>query len=799
MDTTPLVSIVIPVFNDADVISSALDSCLAQTLSAIEVIVVDDASTDDTTAIVERYAAEDPRIRLIRQTINASAYQARRVGILAANSEHLLFLDGDDELNEQAAEVALAKANATRADLVQFGVEIVHRDGHTGGRFESRLQPRHGSLTGLEVLRNLFPIDSPAQGQLWKYLFRRQLLADAYALMPADLVLPRVNDLPIAFLAAALATRYESIPDRLYRYHFGRGGSGQKVHDLETASFYAGAVRSVDSIEPAVGQIARSAADPDLILATYASVRRAIIGYTTHYLAEHTRTDLLEDVLGELYTRASARDIVQSTAQHWPGDLDTLAAHPGGIALSTRPARNILLATNHLRTGGISGVVVSQARVLLDAGYHVTIAAREPGSDRSLLPSGVTFAEVAATSLRVAVTEWSEVCARHEIDLVIEHQWQYSTSWQAFALAARAEGAATIGWSHNFAGRSLLLGLGALENAPRYFPLMSHLVVLSPLDVAFWKLRGMPRVSYLPNPPSSLLLEGGVVSTPKDAPQGRRLELIWWGRLQERTKRVTELVDVAEHLERMGVNFRLRIVGPNWRDMSAERLNAAARERGLEQRVQAVGPLRGADLIAAIDSSDIFVSTSVIEGYPLTIPEAQSRGLPVAMYELPWLTLAAGNEGVRTAAWGDAAALARVIGDLGQDREQYTAMSSGSLAAAGRELSHDFNTWYAELLTGTLSAGLSPEPTIGDIQQLIALTITFSEIRAAEKRTTEKKQGPAGMLDRAAEPQRKDASATWTAKRVLHRLRPAARRLLELAPWLRHTATRAQRVIARES
>ncbi|MFP3344927.1 glycosyltransferase family 2 protein, partial [Halomonas sp. SIMBA_159] len=88
-----------------------------------------DASTDGTAAIVESYCARDPRVRLIRQEHNASAYQARRVGILAAKADHLLFLDGDDEFTETAAEAALEKATATDADLVQFGVEVVRLDG----------------------------------------------------------------------------------------------------------------------------------------------------------------------------------------------------------------------------------------------------------------------------------------------------------------------------------------------------------------------------------------------------------------------------------------------------------------------------------------------------------------------------------------------------------------------------------------------------------------------------------------------------------------------------------------------
>ncbi|NKF32375.1 glycosyl transferase family 2, partial [Pseudomonas sp. BGM005] len=110
---------------------------------------------------------------------------------------------------------------------------------------------------------------------------------------------------------------------------------------------------------------------------------------------------------------------------------------------------------------------------------------------------------------------------------------------------------------------------------------LAHLVVLSPLDVAFWKLRGIRHVSYLPNPPSPFLLTTGAAREAKSVPFGRRLELVWWGRLEEHTKKVTQLVEVAAALQRLGVDFRLRIVGPDWADMSADRLRALAATRGV--------------------------------------------------------------------------------------------------------------------------------------------------------------------------------------------------------------------------
>lgn len=786
--TTPLATIVIPVFNDESVIEAAIDSCLGQTLDAIEVIVVDDASTDDTAAVVEEFTKRDARVRLIRQRTNMSAFQARRAGVLAARAEHLMFLDGDDELTDSAAETALSTATASGADLVQFGVDVVRADGTTGGAFEGRLQPRLGSLRGTSVLTGLFPIDSPAQGQLWRYMFRTEIVRDAYALMPDDLVLPRVNDLPIAFLVAALATSLESVPERLYRYHFGRGGSGQKVNDLDTVRFYAGAIGSIDSIASAVAELARRGRDGEVIRAAYASVRLAIIGYTTHYLAEHTVDDLRGAAFEHLAVSAPASEIVHATAKFWPATLDALAAETPRVELEDRSIRNVLLTTNTLRTGGISGVLLAQAHHLARAGFGVTIVAREPGSDASAVPNGVAFAEITGDDVASQLEQWVRICRDHEIDAVIDHHWLYSTKWPSFALASRAEGIPTIGWAHNSAGRSVLLGLERLEFQTRHVGAFAQLVVLSPLDVAFWKLQGMPRVTYLPNPPSPLLMSTPTAGVAKAAPVDRKIELIWWGRLDEDTKRVSELIEVAAQLKALGADFHLRIIGPDWAATSAETLNELARTRGLSDRVDAVGPLHGIDLLAAVDAADVFVNTSVIEGYPLTIPEAQSRGLPVAMYELPWLAVVHDNAGIVSAPQGDAAALARQIVEIASNRDRFAALSRGSIAAARRELDHDFAALYPQLLTGRLPASQSPEPTLDDAQALIDLTIHFAEQNAKTRKPI-------------AQPQKTSTSLTDEENEPSHPVvrvvTPLARTGLRLMPWLRPTARRVKHALLR--
>lgn len=771
MSPAPLVSIVMPVFNDEATVGAALETALAQTLREIEIVCVDDASTDATPDVIERFAARDPRVRLIRHDENRSAFQSRRTGILAATAEYVLFLDGDDELTPDAAQKALARARAADADIVGFGVTVVERDGRTGSPYELRLQPPQRELAGADVLRALFPEGKPAQGQLWRYGFRTRILREAYALVPEDLALPRVNDLPLLFLAAVLATSYAAVPDKLYRYHFGRGGSGHRVDSVARAEFYTSAITSVDSIRPAVDTIAAGHAAPDVLRRTYESARLSIIGYVCFQLIEKSDSDVLDAALAHLHTIASGHDIVHAAARFYPATLKTLKFHTQWHGLNDRPARSILLVTSTLRTGGVSAVLASQARYLREAGYDVTVVARNPGSDTGALPSGTRFIELASRKLLEQLEQWGEICRTHEVDVVIDHQILYTNVWAEFALMARAEGAATIGWMHNFVARPVYDGNDRLTLIERCANTLAQLVVLSPLDVAYFRLRGIDHVAYLPNPPSPILLESTTDAAPKPAPEGR-LELVWWGRLEQHTKQVYELVAIGVELSRLGIDYRLRVIGPDWDDVTAKKFNALSRRRGVGERVVAVGPLRGTALISAIDAADAFVSTSIIEGYQLTIAEAQSRGLPVFMYELPWLTLVQDNAGVVAVPQGDARGLARQIVDATSDAERYAHLSGASREAAERARSYDFAQLYRGVVTGTLAAEYSPAPTLDDARNLLGLMVFFSA-RARGRRV------PA-------------ADASGWGSRLWQSASPLGRATLRRVPGLRPLAHRAK-------
>lgn len=121
------ISIIIPAYNAEQYIGECLNSILSQTHQALEVIVVNDGSTDGTSALVEEYAARDGRVRLISQN-NAGPHAARLAGIAAANGAYITFSDADDTVPSDAYERLLKNATTYNADISHCGVAFIFPD-----------------------------------------------------------------------------------------------------------------------------------------------------------------------------------------------------------------------------------------------------------------------------------------------------------------------------------------------------------------------------------------------------------------------------------------------------------------------------------------------------------------------------------------------------------------------------------------------------------------------------------------------------------------------------------------------
>ena len=117
--TGPEISIIIPIYNAETNLRLCLDSACKQTLQNIEIICIDDGSTDSSPALVKKFADKDPRFKFLRHATNKGAWAARNSGLEIATGEFVYCLDADDFIPPNALQTLLIQARKNESDMVK--------------------------------------------------------------------------------------------------------------------------------------------------------------------------------------------------------------------------------------------------------------------------------------------------------------------------------------------------------------------------------------------------------------------------------------------------------------------------------------------------------------------------------------------------------------------------------------------------------------------------------------------------------------------------------------------------------
>lgn len=125
-----MISVVMTAYNMHDYIGEAIESVLRQTHKDLELIIVEDCSTDDTKSIIESYMEKDSRIVLIEHPENLGAGMGRRSGINASNGEYFITIDADDWIEPTFLESLAKRAEKTGADVVSGGITVERGNGY---------------------------------------------------------------------------------------------------------------------------------------------------------------------------------------------------------------------------------------------------------------------------------------------------------------------------------------------------------------------------------------------------------------------------------------------------------------------------------------------------------------------------------------------------------------------------------------------------------------------------------------------------------------------------------------------
>lgn len=197
------VSIIIPVYNNEKHIEKTVRSIMNQTYGNLEIIVIDDGSTDKSSDILQKLSAEDSRIVVIHQK-NSGVSVARNVGIDRASGEYLTFVDGDDYIATDYVQKLHEFANVKEADLVICGVTYVDEKG--------------------KILKDLIPDEYQRFNKeewtfrisgVWSHFYKTQLWkTHKIRFYPGE----RGEDMPISLYFSAMCDNIATLPEVGYYY-----------------------------------------------------------------------------------------------------------------------------------------------------------------------------------------------------------------------------------------------------------------------------------------------------------------------------------------------------------------------------------------------------------------------------------------------------------------------------------------------------------------------------------------------------------------------------------------------------
>ena len=207
----PRFSVCIPSYNNARYLEACVKSVLSQDFRDIELIVINDGSTDDTSALLDRIASGDDRVVAVNRADNRGRHRTRAEGVELATGDYTVFLDSDDEFLPGFLAKLDSALQTNSADLLHFGIKV--EDCGVGpseaGQFERYINAPLEELSGEEILSAIFSSRDGGYRQDWRFTqraFATPLLKRAFDAMIKD-DLGRAEDAYESFVTLSMATR----------------------------------------------------------------------------------------------------------------------------------------------------------------------------------------------------------------------------------------------------------------------------------------------------------------------------------------------------------------------------------------------------------------------------------------------------------------------------------------------------------------------------------------------------------------------------------------------------------------
>ena len=243
---TPTVSIIIPIYNTEATLARCLNSILTQSLQDIEVLCVNDGSTDGSVDILKQFVAHDARIHVYSFEKNYGIVIAVKLALLNAKGKYVMFVDSDDVLLPGACENAARLIEKHDVDVLQFGVKINVPSSTDASSWQKTFAPKDWKSEGVNLLYDCYSLHRFPHN-IWNKIYRREVCRAAVETMP-ELQVSQAADVLQTFFFLYYAKTFRSVTDGPYYEYF--VGNGISTHTPTAKQFEK--VCAASAILPAI-------------------------------------------------------------------------------------------------------------------------------------------------------------------------------------------------------------------------------------------------------------------------------------------------------------------------------------------------------------------------------------------------------------------------------------------------------------------------------------------------------------------------------------------------------------------
>ncbi len=682
-------TIVATFYNQEWAVERCVDSILKQTYKNLEIICVDDASTDDTFAILERYRCSYPSIRVIRMEQNMMTGITRKKGVEEAVGEYLLFVDGDDYLEPYACDVLFYEIQKHPVDIMQFGVNVI-RTGNTS-IIESKnmskwLEPLCVPIYGKDVLKKCF-LNNEYAFNLCAKVFRTSLIKLAYEHIE-ELKSPYGEDKYNYFIISDFAKSYYGIDVKLYNYAYGDGISGLQSITHDRFDLICRTGICVDAAE----RYAISRKDPILL--------KAIEQYRVGSLRDciHKGQCFFEDGYGSavemMIRRFSPVLIATETLRAFYYNRSEMVTELKDTRCFTpkdTKIKSIATYFYRLHNGGTERVVANLTKIWSKMGYQVIILTDEaPSADdydseavkRIVLPSS---SESYGEKYLRRGEMLQKILIENRVDLVVYHAW-VNPILMLDLLVCKLNGVRFAIHCHNVFSQYAIYDPILFSNLPYSFMLADGVITLNKMDTDYW-CEFNNSVFQTINPINHNTIE----EIPRS--NQNRKTIIWSQRIVP-DKHLEDALEVFRIVRSEVDDAKLVVLGRAEDSKYEKSIYRLARRLRISSSVSFVGYQKNVENYYS--DADICVITSDYEGFPMGMIESMGAGVPVVMYELPYLTLVENGKGIVSIKNHDINEMARQIIALFNDDEKRKKIGNEARESIQELLKYDYQEkWKA--------------------------------------------------------------------------------------------------------